>query len=201
MKVATSLNFKKFLIMPPAYYKYGDKEVVNFYTKIVEEVSDVEIILYNFEKLCGYKFSISCVEELAKKFPKQIIGVKDSSYNLFENLKINNFSVLPGSENKLLKGLQLGCDGIITATCNITATLARKVYDDFIQNKDQTVNEKLCKARTIFDRYNLISAIHSLMAQTDKLYSNILPPLNILDNKECQKLIEDLKKIDFNYKN
>jgi 4-hydroxy-tetrahydrodipicolinate synthase len=201
MKVATSLNFKKFLIMPPAYYKYGDKEVVNFYTKIVEEVPEAEIILYNFEKLSGYKFSINCVEELAKKFPKQIIGVKDSSYNLFENLKIDNFSVLPGSENKLLKGLQLGCDGIITATCNITATLTRKVYDDFIQNKDQTVNEKLCKVRTIFDGYNLISAIHSLMAQIDKSYSNILPPLSILDNKDCQKLIEDLKKIDFNYKN
>jgi len=202
MKVAISLNFKKFLIMPPAYYKYGDKEVVSFYTKIVEEVPDAEIILYNFEKLNGYKFSINCVEELAKKFPKQIIGVKDSSYNLFENLKINNFSVLPGSENKLLKGLQLGCDGIITATCNITAALARKVYDDFIQNKkDQGVNEKLCKVRTIFDRYNLISAIHALMAQMDKSYSNILPPLSILDNKNCQKLIEDLKKIDFNYKN
>jgi len=201
MKVATSLNLKKFLIMPPAYYKYGDKAVVNFYTKIVEKVPDAEIILYNFEKLCGYKFSINCVEELAKKFPKQIIGVKDSSYNLFENLKIDNFSVLPGSENKLLKGLQLGCDGIITATCNITATLTRKVYDNFIQNKDQSANEKLCKVRTIFDRYNLISAIHSLMAQIDKSYSNILPPLSILDNKDCQKLIEDLKKIDFNYKN
>jgi len=202
MKVAISLNFKKFLIMPPAYYKYGDKEVVSFYTKIVEEVPEAEIILYNFEKLSGYKFSINCVEELAKKFPKQIIGVKDSSYNLFENLKIDNFSVLPGSENKLLKGLQLGCDGIITATCNITAALARKVYDDFIQNKkDQGVNEKLCKVRTIFDRYNLISAIHALMAQMDKSYSNILPPLSILDNKNCQKLIEDLKKIDFNYKN
>ena len=201
MKVATSLNFKKFLIMPPAYYKYGDKEVVSFYTKIVEKVPDAEIILYNFEKLNGYKFSINCVEELAKKFPKQIIGVKDSSYNLFENLKIDNFSVLPGSENKLLKGLQLGCDGIITATCNITAALTRKVYDDFIQNKDQSVNEKLCKVRTIFDRYNLISAIHALMAQIDKSYSNILPPLSILDKKDCQKLIEDLEKIDFNYKN
>jgi 4-hydroxy-tetrahydrodipicolinate synthase len=201
MKVAISLNFKKFLIMPPAYYKYGDKEVVSFYTKIVEKVPDAEIILYNFEKLNGYKFSINCVEELAKKFPKQIIGVKDSSYNLFENLKIDNFSVLPGSENKLLKGLQLGCDGIITATCNITAALTRKVYDDFIQNKDQSVNEKLCKVRTIFDRYNLISAIHALMAQIDKSYSNILPPLSILDKKDCQKLIEDLEKIDFNYKN
>ena len=201
IKVATSLNFKKFLIMPPAYYKYGDKEVISFYEKIISEVPDAEIILYNFEKLSGYKFSINCVEELAKKFPKQIIGVKDSSYNLFENLKIDNFSVLPGSENKLLKGLELGCDGIITATCNITATLARKVYDDFIQNKDQSANEKLCKVRTIFDGYNLISAIHSLMAKIDKSYINILPPLSILNDKECQKLIEDLKKIDFNYKN
>ena len=201
MKVAISLNFKKFLIMPPAYYKYGDKEVITFYSKIIKEVPDAEIILYNFEKLSGYKFSESCVIELNKKFPKQIVGVKDSSYNLFENLKIDNFSILPGSENKLLKGLELGCDGIITATCNITATLARKVYDDYIQNKDQSENEKLCNARSIFDRYNLISAIHSLMAKTDKSYINILPPLSILDNKECQKLIEDLKKIDFNYKN
>jgi len=201
MKVAISLNFRKFLIMPPAYYKYGDKEVFSFYSKIIEEVPNAEIILYNFEKLSGYKFSLNCVEELAKKFPQQIVGVKDSSYNLYENLKIDNFSVLPGSENKLLKGLQLGCDGIITATCNITATLTRKVYDDFIQNKDQTVNEKLCKVRTIFDGYNLISAIHSLMAQTDKSYSNILPPLSILNNKDSQNLIEDLKKIDFNYKN
>ena len=201
LKVATSLNFKKFLIMPPAYYKYGDKEVISFYEKIISEVPDAEIILYNFEKLSGYKFSINCVEELAKKFPKQVIGVKDSSYNLFKNLKIDNFSVLPGSENKLLKGLELGCDGIITATCNITATLARKVYDDFIQNKDQSANEKLCKVRTIFDGYNLISAIHSLMAKIDKSYINILPPLSILNNNECQKLIEDLKKIDFNYKN
>ncbi len=201
IKVATSLKFKKFLIMPPAYYKYGDKEVISFYEKIISEVPDAEIILYNFEKLSGYKFSINCVEELAKKFPKQVIGVKDSSYNLFENLKIDNFSVLPGSESKLLKGLELGCDGIITATCNITATLARKVYDDFIQNKDQSANEKLCKVRTIFDGYNLISAIHSLMAKIDKSYINILPPLSILNDKECQKLIEDLKKIDFNYKN
>ena len=201
MKIAVSLNFKKFLIMPPAYYKYTDKEVFTFYSKIIERVPDVEIILYNFEKLSGYKFSVNCVEDLNKKFPKQIIGVKDSSYNLFENLKIDNFSIFPGSENKLLKGLELGCDGIITATCNMTATLTRKVYDDFVQNKNQSVNEKLCQVRSIFDRYNLISAIHSLMAETDKSYCNILPPLSLLNNKDHQKLIEDFKKIDFNYKN
>ena len=48
------------------------------------------------------------------------------------------FLLSPGSESKLFKGLQLGCSGIITATCNATSALARKVYDDFINGKNQT---------------------------------------------------------------
>ena len=138
MKLGLSLNFKTFLIMPPAYYKYGDNEVFEFYSKLIEAVPDSEIILYNFEKLCGYKFSLDCIKKLVSKFPKQIVGVKDSSYNLYDNLKLENFSIFPGSETKLLKGLELGCSGIITATCNVTAELSRKVYDDFISNKAQT---------------------------------------------------------------
>ena len=104
IKIAASLDFKNFLIMPPAYYKYGDFEVIEFYTRLIESVPECKIILYNFEKLCGYKFSIECVTKLVKKFPNQIVGVKDSSYNLFEKLQLENFSVFPGSELKLLKG-------------------------------------------------------------------------------------------------
>ena len=198
MKVSCSLGFKFFLIMPPAYYKYGDKEVINFYSRIVDAVPESKIILYNFEKLCGYKFSISCVEELAKKFPNQILGVKDSSYNLYENLKIENFSVFPGSELKLLKGLELGCSGIITATCNVTAYLARKVYDDFFGKKQQTHNEKLCNVRKVFDQFNLISGLHSFLMSENKIYENILPPLSLLNSSDKKKLFDDLKKIDFN---
>lgn len=201
MKIAISLNFKKFLIMPPAYYKYGDSDAIIFFSKIVEQVPESEIILYNFEKLCGYKFSINCIKELVKRFPKQIVGVKDSSYNLFEKLKIDNFSVLPGSEGKLLKGLELGCSGIITATCNVTASLARKVYDDFNDNKEQKFNKKLCSVRKIFEEFNLISAIHSFMAQEDKSYINLLPPLSILNNNDQKRLFEELKKINFNITN
>ena len=197
MKVSTSLNFNDFLIMPPAYYKYGDREVVEFYSRLVDAVPSSKIILYNFEKLCGYKFSIECVEELVKKFPKQILGVKDSSYNLYENLKIDNFSILPGSELKLLKGLEIGCSGIITATCNVTASLSRKVYDDFINKKKQASNEMLCNVRSVFDQFNLISGLHSLMSDKDEIYKNILPPISLLSKKDRQKLIEDLNKLNF----
>ena len=197
MRVAKSLDFNKFLIMPPAYYKYGDEDAISFYTKIIEALPESEIVLYNFEKLCGYKFSIECVEELVKRFPEQIIGVKDSSYNLFENLKLDNFSILPGSESKLLKGLELGCSGIITATCNVTSELARKVYDDFITGNDQTVNQKLCDVRNSFEKYNLISGLHTYYSKHNQFYENVLPPLNILNSQDEKELMENLEKLNF----
>jgi len=200
MRISISLGFDKFLIMPPAYYNYGDKEVIDFYSRIVEKIPESKIILYNFEKLCGYKFSMSCVEELVKKFPNQIVGVKDSSYNLYETLKIENFSVLPGSELKLLKGLEVGCSGIITATCNVTASLARKVYDDFFLKKQQMHNEKLCNVRKVFDQFNLISGLHSFFMEENKMYENLLPPISLLNKNEKKKLFEDLKKINFSLK-
>jgi 4-hydroxy-tetrahydrodipicolinate synthase len=200
MSVAKSLDFKRFLIMPPAYYKYDDNDVINFYSKIVESIPESEIILYNFEKLCGYKFSIECVEKLVKRFPDQIVGVKDSSYNLFENLKLENFSILPGSESKLLKGLELGCSGIITATCNATAELARKVYDDFIDQNEQTDNQKLCDVRSSFEKYNLISGLHTYFGKYNQSYLNVLPPLNTLNSQDENELIKNLEKLNFSIK-
>ena len=200
MKVAMSLDFETFLIMPPAYYIYGDKEVVDFYSKIVEALPKSKIILYNFEKLCGYKFSVECVKELVKKFPNQIIGVKDSSYNLFENLKLDNFSMMPGSESKLLKGLEIGCSGIITATCNATASLARKVYDDFHNGTPQTVNQKLCDIRSVFEKYNLISGLHTFYKQKENIYENLLPPLRVLDKISEKDLQDNLEKYSFSIK-
>merc|ERR1711991_852901 len=199
MRVAKSLNFEKFLIMPPAYYLYGDNEVIDFYSKIVEAIPESKIILYNFEKLCGYKFSVECVERLVEKYPSQIVGVKDSSYNLYENLKIDNFSVMPASESKLLKGLELGCSGIITATTNVTSILARDVYDKFQNGSDQSSNEKLCLVRSIFDKFNLISGLHTFMTQIDQDYQNLIPPLKLLNENEKKIFFEELQKLNFDF--
>ena len=197
LKLSLNIGLNKFLIMPPAYYNYGDKEVIEYYTKLIKSVPDAKIILYNFEKLCGYKFSVDCVENLAARFPKNIIGVKDSTYNLMGNLNIKNFSILPGSELKLLSGLKKDCSGIITATCNVTAKLARKVFDDFEQNKDQTVNDKLCEVRKAFDQFNLISGLHSFLSLTDKQFLNILPTCSLLSKQDEKTLIDKLKDLDF----
>ena len=201
IKISKSMNFNTFLIMPPAYYKYDDSDVINFYSKIIAEVNDCKIILYNFEKLSGYKFSPECIETLAEKFPDQIVGVKDSSYNLFETLKINNFSIFPGSESKLLKGLELGCDGIITATTNITGTLAREVYDGFKNNSDLSSNKKLCDVRGCFEKYNLISGLHTVMSEKNQKFENLLPPLKLLDSNQKNEILKSLGNLEFEIAN
>ena len=197
MKHALNNGIDKFLLMPPAYYQYGDDGAYSFYANVVQKVPESKIILYNFEKLSGYKFSVKIIEKLVKDFPKQIVGVKDSTYNLYEVLKIPNFLIFPGSELKLLKGLELGNSGIISAICNVTASLARKVYDDFHNNKKQTLNEKLCAVRKAFDNYNLISGLHSFMSIENEKYKRILPPLSLLSEAQQKEMMSKLKELDF----
>ena len=197
MRISMTLGFNKFLIMPPAYYKYEDNDVINFYSKIINELKECRIILYNFEKLCGYKFSIKCIEKLVSKFPNQIVGVKDSSYNLYENLNIENFSILPGSESILIKGLKLGCTGVITATCNVTANLSRKVFDDYNLGLENNSHELLCNVRNEFDNYNLISALHSYFSVKDKIYQNLIPPLGLLNPIDNERFINNLNNMQF----
>jgi len=197
MKHSISNGINRFLLMPPAYYKYSDEGAYSFYANVINKVPASKIILYNFEKLSGYKFSVQIIEKLVKDFPEQIVGVKDSSYNLYENLKIPNFLIFPGSELKLLKGLELGNSGIISAICNVTAPLARKVYDDFNNQKKQLLNKKLCDVRKVFDKYNLISALHSFMSSENDKYKTVLPPLSLLSSSQQKEMIIKLKALEF----
>ena len=184
--------------MPPAYYKGNtDQGVFNFYSYIISKIPKIKIVIYNFEHLSGYKFSVEAVTKLVTTFPNNIIGCKDSTANLFENLKLPNFLIFPGTETKLLKGLEIGNSGIISAICNVTAPLARKVFDDFEKKKKQTHNDKLIAVRKVFDGYNLISGLHSYMSTKDDNFKNLLPPLVLLNSEEKKDLISKLDNLKF----
>ena len=180
IQFAIKNGINRFLLGVPAYYKFGDEGCYAYFSNLIQKVPEIKFLVYNFEKLFNYKFSIQIIEKLVKNYPDSCLGLKDSTYNLYETLKIPNFLIFPGSETKLLKGLELGNSGIISAICNVTASLARKVYDDFHAKKKQNFNERLCAIRKVFDKYNLISGLHSFMSIEDEKYKIVLPPLNLL---------------------
>jgi 4-hydroxy-tetrahydrodipicolinate synthase len=105
--------------------------------------------------------------------------------------------MFPGSEAKLLKGLELGCSGCISAVTNVTHTLARKVFDDFEKKETQVVNEKLISVRETFDQYNLISALHSFLSIKNNNYKKVLPPLVLLSQEKQKELVNKLNNLKF----
>ena len=52
--------------------------------------------------------------------------------------------------------------------------------------------------RIAFDRYNLISGLHTYLSKKDKSFQNLLPPLSLLKENDKKKLLEELKKLEFN---
>ena len=199
IKYSMEYDFNTFLIMPPAYYKGNTEDgVFQFYTKIIENIPKVKIIIYNFEKLSGFKFELDFLKKLVSTYPKNIIGCKDSTYNLYEEVKIKDFLMFPGDESKLLRGLEIGCSGCISAIANVTHKLARKVFDDFQKNRPQKSNEKLINVRHAFDKYNLISGLHSYMALKNSKFKNLLPPLTLLNSSDQKELLKKLENLKFN---
>ena len=199
IKYSMEYGFDTFLIMPPAYYKGNTEEgVFEFYKQIIKNAPKVKIILYNFEKLSGFKFKSEFVKKLVSSYPKNIIGCKDSTYNLYEKIKIKDFLMFPGDESKLLKGLKIGCSGCISAIANVTHKLAREVFDDFQKNKTQKSNEKLINVRHTFDKYNLISGLHSYMSLQNSKFKNLLPPLTLLNSNDQKELLKKLEGLKFN---
>ena len=74
------------------------------------------------------------------------------------------------------------------------------VYDDFFDKKEQIANQKLCDVRNTFEKYNLISGLHTYYSKNDLIYKNVLPPLSILNSNEEKELINNLEKLNFSIK-
>jgi len=198
MQHSVKKGFQNFLIMNVAYYKNDDNGVYNFYSNIIKSVPEAKIVLYNFSKLSGYIFTSEVTTRLVKDFPKNIVGMKDSTGNLWDTFKAENFSMFVGSEKKLLDGLKVGAAGCISATTNVTGSLAKKVYDDFHKSGNSSVNEKLKTLRTIFDDTgDLISALHTFKSLENKAYENLLPPLELLSDSKKKEMIKKLKDLNF----
>ena len=202
---AKSKGLSKFLCQPCSYgwpgIKNKNEAIYLYFSELVKRTGPCEIILYNFPKLVGVDFSVEIIEKLVKDYKDIFVGLKDSgSDDLYKKIKIENFKIFVGSEKKLLSSLKEGCSGLISATVQFPEQifLAKKVFEGFKKGKDSEHNEQLVKVRSVFDSFNLIEGLHTLYAQKNPIYKNILPPLRLLNEKDKTKLFGELEKLNFN---
>ena len=71
---------------------------------------------------------------------------------------------------------------------------------NLINMMNPSSNQKLIDVRSTFERYNLISALHTYCSQENNIYKNILPPLSLLNKKDEKDLMDKLKNLNFSIK-
>ena len=126
------------LMLPPFYYKGPSEEgLFRFFAETIEGVGDdkLKVYLYHIPPVAQVGFSLPLIGRLIKAFPDTVVGLKDSSGDWSNTAAIleayPNFEVFPGSEIFLLDGLRKGGAGCISATCNVSASAIRNVYDNW----------------------------------------------------------------------
>jgi 4-hydroxy-tetrahydrodipicolinate synthase len=193
------------LVLPPFYYKgVSDDGIFAFFAELVERVSDerLRVYLYHFPQMTGVGFGPPLIERLVEAYPGVIHGIKDSEGNWprIEALchQFADFEVFAGTERYLLDTLQNGGAGCISASANVTAGLARRVYDLHQAGREEEAREaqeSLTELRAEIEALPMIPVLKSLMHQFtgEDHWHHLRPPLCTLHGDQSANLAEHLR--------
>lgn len=194
---AHSLKVGGVLLLPPFYYKgISDEGLQQYFDRLLDKLGEKEIriYLYHFPQLTGVPYSLKLVEKLVDKYPENIVGMKDSSYdwpNMEKTMKtIPGFRLYCGVEKFLLPVLKAGGAGTISATTNLNSPRAAELYKRWQQGAGEKEQEELSQLRDAFEGFPVIGALKSIFAKWSGLegWSNLRPPNCIISPGETNEL-------------
>jgi len=196
------------LMLPPFYYKgVGDEGLFRAFARVIDAVDDerLRIYLYHIPPVAQVGFSAALIERLLDAFPGTIAGVKDSSGDwsntamMLERFQPHGFDVFAGSETFLLRTLQAGGAGCITATGNVNARAIARLAREWRAADAALRQRELDAIRAIFQQFPMIPAMKAAIAwqSGDEAWANLRPPLVELDAAQRAKLQTELTAAGF----
>lgn len=135
-------------VITPYLVSLRQEELYTHYERIASKV-DLPILLYNIPQNTKNNIEAETLAKLSQ-IPN-IVGVKDSSGDLsqlqsyIELTSQNDFSILVGSDSKILSGLQMGASGAVAATSNVLTKTDIGIYQQF-KKGHQTEASRLQKS-------------------------------------------------------
>jgi 4-hydroxy-tetrahydrodipicolinate synthase len=187
------------LARPPFYYKgVSDDGLFRFFAELIERVGDdrLRLFLYHIPPMAVVGFTPELIGRLMREYPGVVVGTKDSSGDgeRIERVcrEFPDLTVFAGTEKYLLDTLRWGGDGCISATVNVTARMAREVYDLWAAGEDATAAQTaLTERREFLDGFPVIPALKALLSEEtgDSAWLNLRPPLDALSEPQAGELL------------
>lgn len=190
---AGACGFAAALVLPPYYYKsVGTAELFAWFSALVEATADrpIALHLYNFPQMTGLRFAPELVSRLTAAHPGRICGIKDSSGDLAYAASLTGhpgFKVFPSDETALAEAADRGFAGCISATVNLSAPLAARLWQS---PGDEELRVRVAEFRAALAGPGLIPAVKALVARLhdDPGHAAPRPPLLPPDGPEAARL-------------
>ena len=196
---AVRLGYHGALVIPPFYFKDVDDDgLFAFFGTLIERVGsdDLRMYLYHFPAMSGVRFGEPVIARLLDAFPDVVAGIKDSSgdvaYARAIARRFPGFAVFPSSETTLGDGRRDGFAGCISATANVTSSLAARAW------RDERPDENLAAVRSAMTCVPLVAAVKYVTGEIflDPNLARVSPPLRRLTADETTALDAALGSID-----
>ncbi len=189
-RAAFDLGVDGVVILPPYYYKkVSDDGLFAWFREVIQRAvpPDGVLLAYHIPSITGIGFSLDLLARLKDAFPKQFIGLKDSSSDAEYARQLaerfgSDLVVFNGNDGLFSHALQHAAAGCITALANLFSPELRQIWDAHQSgNLDQvaSIQARLSQYRALMDRFPpappLLKALLARRAQLPRW--SVLPPL------------------------
>lgn len=203
---AVSLGAGGVLMLPPFYYKgVSDEGLYRHFAEVVQRVGDarLRVYLYHIPPVAQVGITLPLIERLLKDFPEQVVGIKDSSGD-WTNTKamldaFPGFRVFVGSESFLLRNMQYGGVGCISATANVNPGPIHALWERWQSAEADKLQANVDAVRAVVAGFPMIPALKATVERfaEDDDWSRVRPPLVELDKAQKAALAKALDAVGF----
>ncbi len=204
---AANLGCAGTLMLPPFYYKgVSDEGLYANFAEVIDRIGSesLRIYLYHIPPIAQVGFSLDLIERLITRFPKTIVGIKDSSGDWDNSHAMlqrewDDFRIFVGSESFLLANMRKGGAGCISATANVNPAAIDHLYQTWEADDAEMQQAALDAVRNTVMAYPMIPALKATVAEFsgDEQWQTVRPPLINLDPEKSAALMAALRGMDF----
>lgn len=205
---AVKLGCAGVLMLPPFYYKgVTDDGLYRSFAEVIERVgaTQLKVYLYHIPPVAQVSITLGVTERLLKAYPKQVVGLKDSSGDwtntktFLDAFSQSGFDVFVGSEGFLLRNMRSGGRGCISATANVNPGPIAHLYQTWQAADAEAQQARLAEVRDSFSKFPMIPALKAAIAHYthDSSWGAVRPPLTALTTEQATALVADLQQKGF----
>ena len=205
VKYAENSGADAALVITPYYNKPQQNGLVEHY-KMLEEKTNVPIIVYNVPSRTGTDIGVETIVEIAK-FEK-IVAIKEANPDMdkvsatikrLQDEDVQDFIVLSGNDNLIIPMISLGAKGVISVVANVDparmSQMVNSALDGDYNNASKLHYELYDLMKVLFVESNPVPAKDSLNMM-GRPAGHVRLPLAPMKKESRLKLTKVLKDLD-----